>query len=130
MKYLVPALCSLLLAGAALAAPASAQPQQQQQCLRQNMVNGWKVVDDRTLIVDDRVGRKYIISLAKGCHDLNWPMRMGFTSSSGFGLGCIERNDFVSVPANEAYISQRCLINDVQPYTGGTPSAYTEMNHR
>jgi hypothetical protein len=129
MKYLVPALCSLLLAGAALAVPASAQPQQQQ-CLRQNMVNGWNVVDDQTLIVDDRVGRRYTVSLAKGCHDLKWPMQMGFTSSSGFGLGCIERNDFVSVPANEAYISQRCLINDVQPYRGGAPSGYRAMHHR
>ena len=117
MKYLVPALGALLLAGAALAAPAAAQPQQQ--CLRQNMVNGWKVVDDQTLIVDDRIGHTFTVSLAKGCHDLDWPMRLAFSAETTSSLSCIERHGFVYVPANGGRISQRCLIESVQPYAGG-----------
>ena len=31
-------------------------------CLRQDMVNGWTVVSDRTLIVTDRVGKKFRMS--------------------------------------------------------------------
>jgi hypothetical protein len=128
MRYLVPALSALLLAGAALTAPAAAQPQQQ--CLRQNMVNGWKVVDDRTLIVTDRVGHRFTVSLAKGCRDLKWPMRLGFSAGTGFGLSCIGRHDFLYVPPNGGDISQRCLIDDVQPYAGGMPGGKTALNQR
>ena len=115
MKYLVPALGALLLAGAAFAATASAQPMQPQQCLRQNMVNGWKVVNDQTLIVDDRVGHRFTVSLAKGCHDLNWPMHLGFSADTTTSLSCVGRHGFVYVPANGGRLSQRCLIENVQP---------------
>ena len=64
MKYSIPALAVLLLAGsAAFMSPAAAQPAQA--CLRQNMVNGWKVVDDQNLIVIDRVGRQFSVALAR-----------------------------------------------------------------
>jgi len=117
MKYLIPALGALLLAVAvAVAAPAAAQPQQ---CLRQNMVNGWKFVDDQTLIVDDRIGQKFTVSLAKGCHDLDWPMRLFFSAETTSSLSCIGRHGFVYVPANGGRISQRCLIESVQAYGGG-----------
>lgn len=116
MKYLIPALGALILAGAGLASPAAAQPQGQ--CLRQNMVNGWKVVNDQTLIVDDRVGRKFTVSLAKGCHDLDWPMHLGFSADTTTSLSCVGRHGFVYVPANGGRLSQRCLIEDVQPYGG------------
>ncbi len=104
MKYLVPALGALLLAGAALAATASAQPMQPQQCLRQNMVNGWKVVNDQTLIVDDRVGHRFTVSLAKGCHDLNWPMHLGFSADTTTSLSCVGRHGFVYVPDRRAHV--------------------------
>ena len=44
--------------GRGRACRARRRPAVQQQCLRQNMVNGWKVVNDQTLIVDDRVGQQ------------------------------------------------------------------------
>ena len=47
---------------------ASAQPAQS--CLRQDMVNGWKVVNDQTLIVTDRVGKQYTLQVGiniRGC---------------------------------------------------------------
>ncbi len=114
MKHLVPAL--LLLTGTALVVPAAAD----EQCLRQNMVNGWKVVDDQTLIVNDRVGHQFTVSLAKGCHDLKWPMRLAFSADTGgFGLSCIQRHGFVYVPANGGNIRQRCLIENVRPYASG-----------
>ncbi len=98
--------------GTVMATAAAAQPAQT--CLRQDMVNGWKVVNDQTLIVTDRVGKQFTVSLAKGCHDLKWPSAMGFTSGSGSGLSCIGRNDFLNVPADAANVSQRCLIENVQ----------------
>jgi Family of unknown function (DUF6491) len=111
MKHLIPAMGALLVAGAALATPAAAQDL----CLRQNMVNGWKVVNDQTLIVDDRVGRQFTVSLAKGCHDLSWPDRLAFSADTTTSLSCIQRHGFVYVPANTGRPSQRCLIENVQP---------------
>ncbi len=114
MPRIISRLILGFLAGAAgfVAAEADAQPAQS--CLRQDMVNGWKVVNDQTLIVTDRVGKQYTLSLAKGCHDLKWPSTLGFSSGSGTGLACLGRNDFLNVPADAANVAQRCLIQNVQ----------------
>jgi hypothetical protein len=121
MKNLVFLGMALAFGPLAVSHPAAAQPSppagSAPACLRQNMVNGWKVVNDQTLIVNDRVGHKFTVSLAKGCRDLQWPSRLGFSNGTGFGIGCIGRHDFLYVPANGPDIGQRCLINDVQPYT-------------
>jgi len=93
-------------------APAQSPPV----CLRQNMVLGWKVVDNQTLIVTDRVQKTYKVSLRPGCFDLKGPMRLGFKSFSRFGLSCLTRNDFVLVPAQPGFPAQRCLISDIAAY--------------
>ena len=113
MKTTMTALIASLLVGAL--APTAAEAQEQ--CLRPNNVNGWKVINDQTLIVFDRVGHQYAVALAKGCTGLKWPLRLGFNSGlpGDFGLSCITRNDFVTVPASGGYVTQRCLINSVQP---------------
>jgi hypothetical protein len=113
MKLMMTALIASLLAGALAPTAALAQ----EQCLRSNMVNGWKVVNDQTLVVTDRVGHQYTVALAKGCSGLKWPLRLGFNSGlpGDIGLSCITRNDFVTVPASGGYVTQRCLINSVQP---------------
>lgn len=131
MRYFVPAAAAaLLMAGAALtASPAAAQPRQQM-CLQQNMVNGWKVINDQTLIVTDRVNRQYQINLMRGCRDLKWPMRLGFQSGTGFGIGCIQRHDFVYVPPGGGQIAQRCLIESVQPLGKPTPTDYNSGYRR
>ncbi|HZQ41441.1 MAG TPA: DUF6491 family protein [Rhizomicrobium sp.] len=86
-------------------------------CLRQNMVWGWKVVDDKTLIVTDKVQKTYKVSLKPGCFDLKWPMRLGFKSFGGFGLSCLARNDYVVVPPEAGMPAQRCLISDVAAFS-------------
>jgi hypothetical protein len=119
MKRLVS--LAVALGTLALTQPVVAQPSRPAAapggaCLQQNMVDGWRVVNDQTLIVNDRIGRKFTVSLAKGCRDLKWPSHLGFSNGTGFGLGCIGRNDFLIVPPNGPDVGQRCLVNDVQPY--------------
>ena len=115
MRYWIPALSVLALAvPVATLSPAAAQPGQA--CLRQNMVQGWKVVNDQTLIVSDRVGRQFTVTLEKGCRNLNVPMHLGFSAGTGFGISCIGRHDFLYVPATGGDVSQRCLVSDVQPW--------------
>jgi hypothetical protein len=125
MKTFMTALIASLLVGAL--APTAAEAQGS--CLRQNMINGWKVLNDQTLIVTDRVGHQYTVALAKGCTGLKWPMRLGFNSGlpGDFGLSCVDRNDFVTVPAYGGMVSQRCLINSVQPVGPPMPGS-TAMN--
>ena len=101
MKYLVSASAAAFAACALMSAPAAAQPAQPQQaCLAKNLVEGWKVVNDQTLIVNDKVGRQFTVTLANGCHDLKWPDKLGWSASNGFAIGCIQHNDFLYVPAN------------------------------
>jgi hypothetical protein len=114
MRIAVFALFALCIPFAVQALP---QPMTQDKspavCLRQNMVWGWKVVDNQTLIVTDKVQKAYKVSLRPGCLDLKWPMRLGFKSFSGFGLSCLTRNDYVVVPPQPGFPAQRCLISDV-----------------
>jgi hypothetical protein len=97
--------------------PAMAQPAQAPKaCLRQDMVNGWTVVNDRSLIVTDRVGKKFAVALMPGCHDLKFNERLGFKSFGGTGLTCLSHNDYVLVPPGGGLPEQRCFISDVQAY--------------
>jgi hypothetical protein len=131
MKYLFAAALSAAGFAALLSSPAAAQPAQlpQGQCLQQNRVDGWKVLDDQTLIVTDRSFRQFKVSLAKGCHDLKWPMRLGFSAGTGFGISCVQRNSFLLVPPNGPDIAQRCLVQDVQPYSASMQNASSVAGH-
>ena len=86
-------------------------------CLRQDMVWGWKVVDDKTLIVTDKARKAYKVSLKPGCFDLKWHLRLGFKSYSGMGISCLERNDYVTVPPDAGMPAQRCFISEIVAYT-------------
>ena len=117
--FLAASLAPLFLvfhsAAAQPAAPASV-------CLRQNMVEGWTVVNDRTLVVTDRTRKKFTLSLAPGCRNLKFNLRLAFNSFSGTGLSCIGRNDFVLVPAGGGDPGQRCLIANVEAYVAPATS--------
>jgi hypothetical protein len=118
MRIAVFALFALCVPFAVQAQPQPMAPDKSPAvCLRQNMVWGWKVVDNQTLIVTDKVQKAYKVSLRPGCLDLKWPMRLGFKSFSGFGLSCLTRNDYVVVPPQPGFPAQRCLISDVVAYT-------------
>jgi Family of unknown function (DUF6491) len=101
----------LAMPGAVIAAPVGTV------CLRQDMVHGWTVVDDRTLIVTDRVNKKFKISFAAPCYDLKFQTRLAFRSPGGTGLTCLGHNDYVLVPPGGGMSAQRCFIADIQAYT-------------
>jgi hypothetical protein len=102
--------------------PAPAQPAQPGNvCLRQDMINGWDVVNDKTLIVTDRVGKKFTVSLMPGCLDLKFNLRLGFKAFGGTRLSCLGHNDYVLVPSGAGLPQQRCFISDVQAYNAASP---------
>lgn len=92
-------------------------------CLRQDMVQGWTVVNDRTLVVTDRVGKTFTVSLLPGCRNLKFNQRLAFSAFSGTGLACLGHNDYVLVPPGGGDPGQRCLIAGIQ--SGAVPDANT-----
>lgn len=76
------------------------------------MVRGWTVVDDRTLIVTDRLNRPFKVTLMPGCLDLRFHLRLSFRSFSGLGISCIRRGDALLVPPQAGRRAQRCRIAD------------------
>jgi hypothetical protein len=121
MRIDVVALILILGASAAVqAAPATSAGL----CLHQDMVQGWNVLNDSTLIVTDRVGKKFRLSLTGSCHDLQFLTALRFRSFSGNGLSCLMRNDTVdaTLPGDHGP-PQRCRISEVQEYTAAMENA-------
>jgi hypothetical protein len=104
-------------------APASAQyfgdRRDDTACLQNNRIWGWRVINERTLIVNDRQNRPFVVRLSGGCIGLtNANMRMGFHTWTN--LGCLARGDRVSFVA-PALGQQSCFVQDVQPFRGAVP---------
>lgn len=99
---------------------AGAQPQAAP-CLRQDMVLGWNVVNDRTLIVTDRTQHRFKVSLMPGCFDLKFHLGLSFRSQMRTRLACLARNDLVIVPRQAGELGERCLIAGVEPWPRAAP---------
>jgi hypothetical protein len=92
-------------------------------CLRNSDVDGWGSRDDHSMVVNDRFGRKYLVSLAGMCSDLNYAFRAGFRSFGG-GMSCISRGDHVMMGgAGIERTSGPCWVNKVLLYTGEMETA-------
>src|SRR4051812_26394255 len=74
-----------LLAGLGLAAatiPAAAQRVGEANCIAPINFDSWRALDDKTVILTSRTRRDYKVSLAPGCFDLDFAMRIGIKSFS------------------------------------------------
>jgi hypothetical protein len=107
-----------------LAAPMAASAAASDVCLRQDRIEGWNVLNDSTLIVSDRLNKKFKVSLTGACHSLQFLTRLAFKPFSGSGLSCLTRNDAVeaSLPGYGPS-PERCLITDVEEYTAAMEHA-------
>ncbi len=118
-KHIALVLLALILpAGAAMAqdTSSSAVPPARKVCLRVADVGGYRALDNQTLIVSDRLNKKYKVSLAPGCWDVKWHNRLGF-KSFGFALSCLRRGDQVLVRADSAMPApQACQIQAIEAY--------------
>ena len=108
------ALCALSMA--AEGAPAKI-------CLRQEAVQGWKVLDDDVLIVTDRTGKKFRLAMAGACHDLQFQTRLVFSSSNS-GSPCVAPGDRVAAafPGDNGP-PPRCVIAEIREYTAAMENA-------
>lgn len=87
-------------------------------CLRHSDVDGWGSRDKKSMIVNDRFGRKYLVSLAGLCDDLDFALGAGFRSLGGYA-SCVDRGDHVVMRGGGASMvpNNTCWVTKVQPYT-------------
>ena len=117
---------AILVLTAALAVgivvPAFAQPAQappsaaQSACLRFGEIYDWKAQDNRTLIVEDNLHKKFKVALVGPCPSLTFKERVGFQSRDAMRLTCMRPGDNVIV-RNMGSGTQRCPIRSVAAYT-------------
>jgi hypothetical protein len=86
-------------------------------CLQPRHLQGWNVLDDRTVIVLDQVRHPFKLSLAPGCTGLKFAFGLGLKTFNISRLECISRGDSVVVPAGGGMPRQNCFINTVEAYT-------------
>ena len=88
-------------------------------CLMHRDVDGWGARDDHSMIVNDRFGRKYLVSLGGLCNDVNWAFGAGFRSLGGnFPGSCVERGDYVILRGGGvSFNHSTCWVTKVQLYT-------------
>jgi Family of unknown function (DUF6491) len=101
----------------ALSSPALAAPS----CLELGRIWSWKVVDNKTLIVEDDTHQKFKMSLMGFCPDLQFKERIAFKSFGGTELSCLGSGDYVL--ARDIAIPDRCPITSVTPYTPAMEAA-------
>ena len=94
--------------------------QAQPLCLHPDQVEGWKIPDDATLIVTERAGRKFKLSLTGDCHDLQFRTVLSFQSQTH--QACLARNDRVDATM-PGYKPQICRIAGIEDYTATMENA-------
>jgi hypothetical protein len=107
MKYLM--LASAALAGALPMTSAFAQSTGT--CLQSNRISASSVMDDRTLIVNDRAGRTYVVRLGGSCQGLTTtPRRIDFTSP--LNQACLGPGDRIAF-RHPRVGRNTCFVNSV-----------------
>lgn len=97
----------------AIATPALANPN----CLQLGLVYNWKVVDNKTLIVEDELHQKFKLSLMGWCPALPYNETLGFrVIGSNSQLACISRGDQI-ISHEHPLGAFRCPITNIIPYT-------------
>ena len=86
-------------------------------CLQNNRIWGWRVLDERTLVVNDIRNRPFMVRLSGGCVGLtNANIQIAFRTSTN--LGCLRRGDQVMF-REPTLGAESCFVTEVEPYSYG-----------
>jgi hypothetical protein len=117
-------LAALTVASAMPPAPAFAQ--QPEACLQNNHIWGWRVINERTLIVSDIDYRPFVVHLTGGCVGLTDAI-FGIRIRTWTSLGCLGHGDRVSFRA-PALGPMSCIVTAVEPYAGAVGGSYGDYH--
>lgn len=125
---------ALVLATTAWPALAADAPKNDHVCLMHNEIDGWGARDDHSMIVNDRFGKKYLLTLAGLCSDINFSFGVGIKSlGPSVPMSCVERGDRIVMRGGGAMRhDDTCWITKIQPYTKDMEAADKEAhaNHQ
>jgi hypothetical protein len=94
-------------------------------CLMHSYIDGWGAHGDHAMIVNDKFGRKYLLSLAGYCADLDFSMAVGIRAFGGANFGCVERGDRIVMRGGGAFgHNDSCWITKIEHYTPEMEKAY------
>jgi hypothetical protein len=101
------------VAALALAGPAGAENQvtpdnNPRPCPLVRSIDGFKPVDDRTVIIDAGAGRKYLVKFANKCREMKWAWFARVEARPGM---CLSRGDIL-VFGNQGFVD-RCWIDSI-----------------
>jgi hypothetical protein len=102
----------------AIAQPAAAP----RACLRFGEIYSWKVLDPKTVVVEDNGHHKFKMSLMGYCPNLSYRERIGFRSPGSSDLSCMTPGDELIVNQFGTG-AQRCPITSIVPYTPAMEAA-------
>jgi hypothetical protein len=89
--------------------------QQGSVCLRNNQIWSTSAVNDRTLVVNDRSGRSFLVELSGGCQGLMTNFRpVSFNTRTS--LGCLGPGDRVAF-RHPTLGRNTCFVRNVSPLT-------------
>ena len=95
-------------------------------CLLNRDVDGWGTRDAHTLVVNDRFARKYLVSVAGWCQDLDFSMGISIRSFGG-GSSCVDRGDRIVMHGAGAMDRHGlCTITKIERYTPEMEKAYKD----
>jgi hypothetical protein len=105
------------------AIPSAAEAASAKICLRQDAVQGWKLLGDDVLIVTDHAGKKFRLAMTGACHDLQFQTALTFSGAGGES-SCLAPNDRVaaSFPGDHGP-PPRCVIAEIREYTAAMENA-------
>jgi len=109
-------LAALLLAATAMPAFA-ADKTDGNVCLYRRDVDGWGSRDAHSMIVNDRFGRKFLLTLSGICNDLDFSFGAGFRPLGMAGGPCVDRGDRVIMRGGGAMGHEACWVNKILRYT-------------
>jgi hypothetical protein len=113
-----PHVCAAALVAIGICAAGAAQAATDPAaCLQPNRFYSWKDLDNRAVIITDKLRHDYKLSLEPGCFDLNFSLSLGIKSFSTSPLSCVAIGDYVIVPRQAGTPRQRCRIEKVEAYT-------------
>lgn len=107
MRAITPLVIGLCLVPVAASA--------QQNCLMSDQIWRWTPLDQRTLIVQDKVHREFKVSLYGPCPGIDYNIGAAIVSNGNTALDCVRPGDVV---VHRGYgIGNRCPIKSVELYT-------------
>jgi hypothetical protein len=113
-------LAGLIGAGTALAG---------QPCLRMDLIDGWGTHDAHAVVINDRFGRRYLVSVTGWCRDIEYGFGLSVHNFGDMPMSCVERGDWVVSHGGgvDHVPGVRCFITKVEPYTPEMEKAFREQ---